>query len=161
MENGEKFSVPECVRLTSVVCSSQQQVQAATFLELNKLAEFTDLVNTEDVEAGGEDKTHWINAEVNDEGDSLLVAAIKSRKADFVQTLLRAGAKPDLVSPSSGLAPAHLCVRLGLTELLKMILDSEYRDVNIRTSAFKGGLSPLHLAAEAFTAFLTASGESG
>ena len=149
MENGEKFSAPDCVRMTSLVCRSEQQAQAAQFLQLNKLAEFTDLVNTEDVEAGGEDKTHWINAEVNDEGDSLLVAAIKSRKADFVQTLLRAGAKPDLVSPSSGLAPAHLCVRLGLTELLKMILDSEYRDVNIRTSAFKGGLSPLHLAAEA------------
>ena len=60
MENGEKFSVPECVRLTSIVCTSEQQVQAAQFLELNKLAEFTDLVNTEDVEADGDQKTHWI-----------------------------------------------------------------------------------------------------
>lgn len=128
---------------------SEQQVQAAQFMELNKLAEFTDLVNTEDVETGGDQKTHWINAVVSEDGDSLLEAAIKKRKVDFVHSLLRAGAKPDLISQTSGLAPAHLCVRLGLTDILNIILDSEYRDVNIRTSSFKGGFSPLHLAAEA------------
>ena len=62
MENGEKFSAPDCVRMTSLVCRSEQQAQAAQFLQLNKLAEFTDLVNTEDVEAAGQNKTHWINA---------------------------------------------------------------------------------------------------
>ena len=149
MENGSKFSVPECVRLTSIVCTSEEQAQAAQFLELNKLAEFTDLVNTEDVEAGGDQRNHWINSAVTDDGDSLLETAVKKRKVDFVQTLLRAGAKPDLVSQTSGLAPAHLCVKLGLTDILSLLLDSEVRDVNIRTSSFKGGLSPLHLAAEA------------
>ena len=165
MENGHKFDVSECVRMTSMVCSSDQQVgeggshqgnianivlqaQAFQFLQLNKLPEFTDLVNTEDVEAGGADKAHWINAAVNEDGDTLLEVALKLKKLDFVKTLLKAGAKPDLVSPSSGLAPAHLSVRLGHLQLLLILLDSEHRDVNIRTAPFKGGLSPLHLAAE-------------
>ena len=109
---------------------------------------FTDFVNNEDVEIGAEDKSHWINSPVDDEGSTLLELALKKKKTRFIETLLQEGARPDLVSQVSGLAPAHLCVDLGDLRLLQLILSPEDRDVNIRTASFKGGLSPLHLASE-------------
>ena len=148
MENRSKFDVKECVRMTSVVCSSDHQVQALQFLYNDDLRGFTDFVNNEDVEARGEDRGHWINSPVVDDGSTLLEVSINKKREQFVETLLQVGARPDLVSPSSGLAPAHLCVNLADLRLLELVLNPEDRDVNIRSASYKGGLSPLHLASE-------------
>ena len=79
------------------------QTQALHYLDSNDLRGFTDFINSEDVEAGGEDRDHWINAPVDDDGATLLEVAIKEKKAKFVETLLAAGARPDLVSATSGM----------------------------------------------------------
>ena len=81
------------------------KVQALQFLYNDDLRGFTDFVNNEDVEARGEDRGHWINSPVVDDGSTLLEVSINKKREQFVETLLQVGARPDLVSPSSGLAP--------------------------------------------------------
>ena len=63
------------------------QTQALHYLDSNDLRGFTDFINSEDVEAGGEDRDHWINAPVDHDGATLLEVAIKEKKAKFVETL--------------------------------------------------------------------------
>ena len=63
------------------------------------------------------DEDHWINQPANDEGASLMEVAINARKIKFVQNLLNAGARIDLVSKLSGLAPPHQ----GMTKVVKAV----------------------------------------
>ena len=123
-------------------------MQALQYLNSNDLRGFTDLINCEDVEAGGREREHWINAAAAEDGATLLELAITQQKLRFVETLLAAGARHDLVSAATGLAPAHLCVTTSQPRLLALLLAAEDRDVNVRAAQFKGGHTPLHMAAE-------------
>jgi len=149
MENGTKFEVKECIRLTSIVCTSEAQAHALTFLKTNDLRSFTDIINSEDVEANAVDSEHWINQPADDEGSNLIEIALKSKKPKFVQNLVNAGARVDIVSQVSGYAPPHLAVEQNNAQLLKLLLSNRDEcDVNIRAAQFKGGLTPLHMATE-------------
>jgi len=141
--------VKECVRLTSIGCTSEAQAHAAVFLKANDLRSFTDIINSADVEANAIDKDHWINQPADDEGSNLLEIAIKSKKTKFVQNLINAGARVDIVSQSSGYAPPHFAVEHNDAQLLKLLLSNRDEcDVNIKAAQFKGGYTPLHIAAE-------------
>ena len=54
------------------------------------LRAFSDLINTEDVEAGGKNINHWINQPADREsGETLIEIALTSQKKRFVEVLLR------------------------------------------------------------------------
>ena len=53
-----------------------------------------------------------------------------------------------LRTAATGLAPAHLCVTTSQPRMLALLLAAEDRDVNVRAAQFKGGHTPLHMAAE-------------
>eukprot|EP00092_Neocalanus_flemingeri_P011811 GFUD01012735.1.p1 GENE.GFUD01012735.1~~GFUD01012735.1.p1 ORF type:complete len:1017 (-),score=227.49 GFUD01012735.1:262-3312(-) len=149
MENGKKFEVKECVRMTSVGCISEPQANALIFLKNNDLRSFTDIINTDDVESNAINADHWINQPADDAGASLIEIAILLQKAKFVEQLVKVGARLDVVSQASGFAPPHLAIEKGDPNLLKLVLsDQENSDVNIKSADFKRGISPLHLAAE-------------
>merc|ERR1711892_184754 len=149
MENGKKFDVKECVRLTSIGCTSEAQAHALVFLKTNDLRSFTDIINSANVEANAIDKDHWVNLPADDEGSNLMEIAIKTRKIKFVQNLINAGARVDIVSQASGYAPPHLAVEQNDAQLLKLLLGNRDEcDVNIRAAQFKGGFTPLHIATE-------------
>eukprot|EP00090_Calanus_glacialis_P031314 TRINITY_DN5156_c0_g1_i2.p1 TRINITY_DN5156_c0_g1~~TRINITY_DN5156_c0_g1_i2.p1 ORF type:complete len:1017 (+),score=254.13 TRINITY_DN5156_c0_g1_i2:291-3341(+) len=149
MDNGKKFEVKECVRMTSVGCASEPQANALIFLKSNDLRSFTDIINNADVESNAVNADHWINQPADDAGATLLESAILLQKTKFVEQLVKAGARLDLVSQASGFAPPHLAIEKGDANLLKLVLsDQENSDVNIKSADFKRGISPLHLAAE-------------
>jgi len=149
MENGKKFEVKECVRMTSVGCISEPQANALIFLKNDDLRSFTDIINTDDVESNSIKADHWINQPTDDAGATLLEIAILLQKTRFVEQLIKAGARLDLVSKASGFALPHLAIEKRDTNLLKLVLgDQENSDVNIKSADFKRGISPLHLAAE-------------
>jgi len=149
MEGGKKFEPKECVRMTSVSCISEPLANALVFLNNNDLRGFTDIINNVDVESNAGKANHWINQPTDDGGASLLEIAILQKKTKFVEHLVKAGARVDLVSEGSGYAPPHLAVEKGDPSLLRLVLsDKENSDVNIKSADFKRGISPLHLAAE-------------
>ena len=69
------------------------QAHAAVALEQGDLTAFTDILNTKDVEAGAKEASHWINSSTGEAGTSLLEAAINSGSTEFVDVLIRAGAR--------------------------------------------------------------------
>jgi len=149
MENGKKFEVKECVRMTSVGCISEPLANASIFLKNNDLRGFTDIINNADVESNAGKAEHWINQPTDDAGTTLLESSILLQKTRFVEQLVKAGARLDLVSLASGFAPPHLAIEKGEAHLLKVVLsDQDNSDVNIKSADFKRGISPLHLAAE-------------
>ena len=83
-------------------------MQAVQYLNSSDLRGFTDLINCEDVEAGGQQREHWINAAAAEDGATLLELAITQQKIRFAETLLAAGARHDLVSAATGLAPFNM-----------------------------------------------------
>jgi len=149
MDNGRKFEAKECVRMTSVGCTSEPLANALVFLNNNDLRGFTDIINTVDVESNAGNADHWINQPTDDAGTTLLEHAILQKKTKFVEQLVKAGARLDIVSQGSGFAPPHLAIDKGDPALLKLVLsDQDNSDVNIKSADFKRGISPLHLAAE-------------
>ena len=113
-EAGAKFQrreLKECIRMTSVSCTSEPQVRislllaffkfnylvfqanAALALEQGDLTTFTDLVNTKDVESGSREARHWINSSTGEARGSLVELAINKGRTDFLDVLLRAGAR--------------------------------------------------------------------
>ena len=72
------------------------QANAALALEQGDLTTFTDLVNTKDVESGSREAHHWINAPTGEARGSLVELAIEKGRADFLDVLLRAGARWDV-----------------------------------------------------------------
>jgi len=149
MEKGKKFEVKECIRMTSVGCMTEPQANALFFLKNDDLRSFTDIINNIEVEANSGKRDHWINQPTDDAGATLLEIAIILEKKKFVETLVYAGARLDIVSQASGLAPPHLAAERGDLELLKLVYkDLDECDVNIKAAAFKRGYSPLHISAE-------------
>ena len=113
-EAGAKFQrreLKECIRMTSVSCTSEPQVKlpfiilqncltscffqanAALALEQGDLTSFTDLINTKDVESGSREARHWINSSTGEARGSLVEMAINRGRTDFLDVLLRAGAR--------------------------------------------------------------------
>ena len=108
----QKRELKECIRMTSVSCTSEPQVgpiiiivvlinssssyfqaNAALALELGDLTTFTDLINTKDVESGSKEARHWINSATGEARGSLVEMAINKGRTDFLDVLLRAGAR--------------------------------------------------------------------
>ena len=165
-EAGAKFQrreLKECIRMTSVSCTSEPQVKlpfiilqncfsffqanAALALEQGDLTTFTDLINTKDVESGSREARHWINSSIGEARGSLVEMAINRGRTDFLDVLLRAGARwcfsfvltgnqgiprLDMVGEMSGLAPGHLAVEKGSAMLTLLLSHRDSWDVNIR-----------------------------
>ena len=107
MEAGpRKFNVRECFRMTSVGCTSEPQVRipdvpqhcvpqvhALVSLQQDDLTAFTDILNTADVEMLAGQTKHWVNAPTSETGAGLLELAISEGKVDFVEVLIKAGAR--------------------------------------------------------------------
>ena len=107
-------------------------------MKINDLCSFTNIINSEDVEANAIETDHWINQPVDDEGSNLIEVAIKTRKTKFLQNLINAGARVNIVSQASGYAPPHLAVEQNVAQLLKLLLSNRDEcDVNIRAAQFK------------------------
>ena len=87
-----------CLWLHLVFISSPfpPQANAALALEQGDLTTFTDLVNTKDVESGSREAHHWINASTGEARGSLVELAIEKGRVDFLDVLLRAGARWDV-----------------------------------------------------------------
>ena len=63
-------------------------------MELGDLTTFTDLINTKDVESGSREAHHWINSATGETSrGSLMELAINKGRTDFLDVLLRAGAR--------------------------------------------------------------------
>ena len=62
-------------------------------MELGDLTTFTDLINTKDVESGSREARHWINSDTGEARGSLVEMAINKGRTDFLDVLLRAGAR--------------------------------------------------------------------
>ena len=88
-----KIELLDYVRTTSVGCTQQPRENALMYLQSGDLRAFVDIINNPDVEAGAGSEEHWINQPVEDEADqsSLLDAAVRARKQEFVAALVKVG----------------------------------------------------------------------
>ena len=144
-----KFDKGEYLRMTSLSCVSGPQEAALSLLQADDLRGFTDLLNSEDTEAGAGHIHHWVNLPAEESGASLIEIATTLGKKKFLQCLIQVGARLDIVSQASGYAPAHHAAERGDLELLKLFLsDPDKCDVNIRAAELKKSYTPLHIAAE-------------
>ena len=135
--------------MTSLSCVSGPQEAALSLLKADDLRGFTDLLNSEDTEAGAGHIHHWVNLPAEESGASLIEIATTLGKKKFLQCLIQVGARLDIVSQASGYAPAHHAAERGDLELLKLFLsDPDKCDVNIRAAELKKSYTPLHIAAE-------------
>jgi ankyrin repeat protein len=82
---------------------------------------FTDLLNTEVVQAGAANPDHWVNQPVED-GASLLELAVREGRPREAAVLVKVGALVDRVGLHSGLTPLHVAVEKGDLEMLKLLL---------------------------------------
>ena len=89
-------SIFVCGFILCLLASLSPQANAALALEQGDLTTFTDLVNTKDVESGSREAHHWINASTGEARGSLVELAIEKGRADFLDVLLRAGARWDV-----------------------------------------------------------------
>ena len=133
--------------LSSLKTSCLFQANAALALEQGDLTTFTDLINTKDVESGSREARHWINSSTGEARGSLVEMAINRGRTDFLDVLLRAGARwgfsfvltgnegiprLDMVGEMSGLAAGHLAVEKGSAMLTLLLSHRDSWDVNIR-----------------------------
>ena len=119
-------------------------------LKESDMQTFTDILNTEAVEAGKEDPNFWVNSgRREDEGLNLGELAVVQANATAISTMARLGIPLDLVNPITGYSALHRAAELGRPSLLAQILESGRQDfdVNSKTSRRKRGLTPLHLVA--------------
>ena len=112
---------------------------------------FTDIVNNPEDASNvfPLPKDHWINKELEDRnGKTLLLEAISLHRPEFVETLLKAGARADLYNHELGTAPLHQAVindDLGCTKLLLEGVENNKADVN---QTDKAGRCALHHAVD-------------
>ena len=66
-------------------------------MEQGDLTTFTDLINTKDVESGSREARHWINSSTGEARGSLVELAVNKGRTDFLDVLLRAGARWGLI----------------------------------------------------------------
>ena len=146
-----KIELLDYVRTTSVGCTQQPSENALMYLRSGDLRAFVDIINNPDVEAGSGSEDHWVNQPVEGDPDhsSLLDAAVRARKEEFVAALVKIGVMRDLVNSKTGLSPLHVSCQLGDHHLLRLLLSGEdSADPNVRSSDRKGGFSPLHFASQ-------------
>lgn len=79
--------------------------------------------------------------------ESLLHCAVRANAIDCVQLFIKEGADVNSLKPN-GTNPIHLAADLGLHDCLKMLLDSEGADPNIRICIREKESTALHLAAD-------------
>ncbi|XP_023328482.1 transient receptor potential cation channel protein painless [Eurytemora carolleeae] len=146
---GGKFNAQECVRMDSLKCVSKPQEKALLYMQKKDLQGFTDFINTQEVEDGAGELTHWINQPVDEEGANLVEIAVRDGLLGELRALLGCGARIDLVGAGSGLTPLHVAVKHNRNNILKLLIESRPEvDINIVSSSFTGGYTPLHTAAE-------------
>jgi len=148
-----KFQVMDFLRSTSVSCVPDQQESALNFLKSGDIRSFTDIINTAEVEAGGQEEQHWVNQPVEAGGGSLLEEAVRVGHHAAVAVLVRAGAARDLNSPGPGQAPLHTAAQLGDPRALALLLGEDGRvDPGVRAGDRRAGWAPIHFAAQGETA---------
>ena len=102
------------------------QESALRCLQTKDLRLFTDIVNTQDDQ--GQDvfplpAEHWINRDLEDkQGKTLLLEAINLHLHDYVDILLRAGARANLYSQELGTTPIHEAVKTSDLKSVKLLL---------------------------------------
>lgn len=79
--------------------------------------------------------------------ESLLHCAVRANAIDCVQLFIKEGGDVNSLKPN-GTNPIHLAADLGLHDCLKMLLDSEGADPNIRICIREKESTALHLAAD-------------
>ena len=110
---------------------------------------FTDIVNTAEDATFPLPADHWINRELEDRsGKTLLLEAISLHLHDYVDTLLRAGARADLYSQELGTAPIHEAVRSGDLKCVKLLLGGGGNNRAGVNQGDKAGRTALHHAVD-------------
>ena len=138
------------MRTTSISCTGEPQKLAVEALKDGDMQTFTDVLNTEAVEAGKEDPDFWVNSgRKEDEGLNLGELAVVQDSALAISTMARLEIPLDLVNPITGYSALHRAAELGKPDLLAQILKTGRQDfdVNSKTSRRKRGLTALYLAA--------------
>lgn len=79
--------------------------------------------------------------------ESLLHCAVRANALDCVKLFIKEGADVNSLQPN-GTNPIHLAADLGLNDCLKILLDSEGSDPNIRICIREKESTALHLAAD-------------
>lgn len=87
------------------------------------------------------------NTNKNNCEESLLHCAVRANAIDCVQLFIKEGADVNSLKPN-GTNPIHLAADLGLHDCLKMLLESEGADPNIRICIREKESTALHLAAD-------------
>ena len=117
-------------------------------LQSRDLRLFTDIVNTAEDDTFPLPAEHWINQDLESRnGNTLLLEAIDLHLHDYVDTLLRAGARADLYSQELGLAPIHAAVKTSDLQSLRLLLASLNNKAEVN-QADKVGRTALHHAVE-------------
>ena len=146
MSRPEKFSLREWARAASVGCSGQPEASALAALQAGDLTAFSDALGERDGELGA---TVWLNKGWGPGQTPLLETAVLTPdRARYVEVLVAAGARADLVGGASGLAPLHLVARAGDPASLAVLLTDPGADANVRAADRRGGWGPLHFAAQ-------------
>jgi len=94
-------------------------------MRTKNLQAFTDLLNTEEVQAGAASPDHWLNQSA-ESGASLLELAVREGRRQEAAVLVRVGALVDRVGVNSGLTPLHVAVEKGDLDMLKLLLHDRY-----------------------------------
>lgn len=123
-------------------CVAEPLSSAIFSLKSGDLRRFTDIVNNIGEE---EARPHWINQPIQDEdGKSLLLAAVELRQQHFVDVLLRGGAGAHVYSQELGKYPVHAAAEVGSLACLRLLLEAG-GDVN---AVNRAGRTVLHVAVE-------------
>ena len=124
-------------------------MNALRSLQSRDLRLFTDIVNNPEEDSFPLPAEHWINRELEDKsGNTLLLEAINLHLHDYVDTLLRAGARADLYSNELGTAPIHVAVRSSDLKSVKLLLGGQNNNRAGVNQADKAGRTALHHAVD-------------
>ena len=124
-------------------------MNALRSLQSRDLRLFTDIVNNPEEDTFPLPEEHWINRDLEDKsGNTLLLEAINLHLHDYVDTLLRAGARADLYSNELGTAPIHVAVRSTDLKSVKLLLGGQHNNRAGVNQADKAGRTALHHAVD-------------
>jgi hypothetical protein len=110
--------------------------EEALFFMRSNLRNFTDILNTEEVQTGAACPAHWLHQAVED-GRCLLELAAQEGRLKEAEVLVKVGALADQVGEVSGLSPIHVAVKRGDLPLLKLLLKNRYLEIICLSILFK------------------------